>query len=239
VTEIKFCGMTRAVDVAAAVALGAQYVGCIFAGGPRHRTWSQAVELFAAVPQGTSTRRVGVFAAGGPGPHESTAAAVPIDVVQMHGDADPAALAEVRRSSGRAVWAVMRCAGGRLPPEAATAWDAADGLLLDANVPGVLGGTGVTLPWESLAAEMTRLAPGGRPPRRLVLAGGLTPDNVGRAIALLRPDVVDVSSGIERAPGIKDAARMRAFVDAVRAADGVVAPPAPASPPAPPPPLRH
>jgi phosphoribosylanthranilate isomerase len=239
VTEIKFCGMTRAADVAAAVALGAQYVGCIFAGGPRHRTWSQAVELFAAIPERAATRRVGVFTAGGPAPHESTAATVPLDVVQMHGDADPAALAEVRRRTGHEVWAVMRCAGGRLPPEAASAWDAADGLLLDANVPGVLGGTGVTLPWDSLSAELARLAPSGRPRRQLILAGGLTPDNVGRAIALLRPDVVDVSSGIEHAPGIKDPARMAAFVDAVRAADASVAPPAPASPPTPPLPLRH
>jgi len=85
---------------------------------------------------------------------------------------------------------------------------------LDAHVPGKLGGTGVTLPWAML---IERLQPLRSRAAKLVLAGGLRPENVASAIRVLQPDVVDVSSGVETAPGIKDHARMRAFRDAVRA----------------------
>lgn len=222
-TAVKFCGMTRLVDVELAVDLGARYVGCIFAGGPRHRTWEQAAALFEAIPRGAPTERVGVFdeAAAGEGRLESGAAALRLDVVQLHGHASAGDLGARRGWERSQVWAVMRCAGGRLPADAAAVWTAADALLLDAHVVGALGGTGVALPWESLSAELAILRRDLRP-GRLVLAGGLTPDNVGRAIALVHPDVVDVSSGVEHRPGIKDAGRMRAFVDAVRAADGSV-----------------
>jgi phosphoribosylanthranilate isomerase len=106
-------------------------------------------------------------------------------------------------------------------------WAAADALLLDAHVPGKLGGTGTTLPWRTMAADLRELRAAAGPESRLVLAGGLTPDNVGEAILLLRPDVVDVSSGVERAPGIKDHDRMHAFADAVRTADATIASPTP------------
>jgi phosphoribosylanthranilate isomerase len=87
--------------------------------------------------------------------------------------------------------------------------------LLDAKVPGKLGGTGVTLPWQDLPEQLDKLrAKGGA---KLALAGGLRPENVIEAIRLLRPEIVDVSSGVETAPGIKDHARMRAFRDAVHA----------------------
>jgi phosphoribosylanthranilate isomerase len=86
-----------------------------------------------------------------------------------------------------------------------------DGLLLDAAVPGKLGGTGVTLPWAELAEPLREL----RRFKRIILAGGLRPENVGQAIAALSPDVVDVSSGVESSPGIKDHGRMREFRDAV------------------------
>jgi phosphoribosylanthranilate isomerase len=87
--------------------------------------------------------------------------------------------------------------------------------VLDAYVPGALGGTGTTIPWADIAVQVQGMRDRGRKP--LVLAGGLRPENVATAIAALAPDVVDVSSGVESAPGIKDHARMRAFRDAVRA----------------------
>jgi phosphoribosylanthranilate isomerase len=87
-----------------------------------------------------------------------------------------------------------------------------DGVLIDALVPGVLGGTGVAVNWAAMARALDR---GQRPPR-LVLAGGLTPENVAHACRLVAPDVVDVSSGVESAPGIKDHGKMRAFLEAAR-----------------------
>jgi phosphoribosylanthranilate isomerase len=123
----------------------------------------------------------------------------------------------------------VRCEAGRLPAGAAALWSAADGLLLDAHVPGKLGGTGTALPWRAMAAGLRELRAVAGARSRLVLAGGLTPDNVGEAILVLHPDVVDVSSGVERAPGIKDHDRMHAFAEAVRTADATIAPPTPSS----------
>jgi phosphoribosylanthranilate isomerase len=93
-----------------------------------------------------------------------------------------------------------------------------DGLLLDALVPGALGGSGVTIPWAAVSEKLDEL----RGPKPIVLAGGLRPDNVGEAIVALAPDVVDVSSGVESAPGIKDHARMLAFRDAVTRASASI-----------------
>jgi phosphoribosylanthranilate isomerase len=249
VTAIKFCGMTRVEDVAAAAELGAGYVGCVFAGGPRHRTTTEAAALFACLGGTLSPRRAGVFAAvsapaapGVPAAEHAgaagvlrirdVAAAVPVDIAQVHGDAtgpDVAALRAALRAMhpSREVWVVVRCEGGRLPAGAAALWGAADALLLDAHVPGKLGCTGTTLPWRAMAAGLRELRAVVRPGSRLVLAGGLTPDNVGEAILVLHPDVVDVSSGVERAPGIKDHDRMHAFAEAVRTADATSAPPTP------------
>lgn len=243
-TAIKFCGMTRVQDVVAAAESGALYVGCVFAGGPRHRTTTEAAALFASLGGTASPLRVGVFAgmfapatpdptgpAGAAGIRD-VAAAVPVDIAQVHGDAPAPEVAALRTAlramhPSRKVWAVARCEGGRLPAGAAALWAAADALLLDAHVPGKLGGTGTTVPWRTMAADLRELRAAAGPESRLVLAGGLTPDNVGEAILLLRPDVVDVSSGVERAPGIKDHDRMHAFADAVRTADATIASPTP------------
>jgi phosphoribosylanthranilate isomerase len=96
-------------------------------------------------------------------------------------------------------------------------YEVADGVVLDTFSPKSLGGTGTTFNWRDAAPRLAALVNGGR--ARVILAGGLKAENVGEAIATLGPDVVDVSSGIESAPGIKDPARMRAFMDAVRASD--------------------
>jgi phosphoribosylanthranilate isomerase len=101
-----------------------------------------------------------------------------------------------------------------LPPDVADLLSLADALLIDARVKGSLGGTGVTVAWDALAGELGRV----RAERPIVLAGGLAPENVARAIRTLRPAIVDVSSGVESAPGIKDHARMRAFATAVAGA---------------------
>jgi phosphoribosylanthranilate isomerase len=120
----------------------------------------------------------------------------------------------VRAATGKEVWAVVRTADGELPESIEELGEAADALLIDANVPGQLGGSGVRVPWDRLGESLDALDY--HP--RIVLAGGLTPDNVSEAIELVAPNVVDVSSGVESSPGIKDHARIRAFIAAVRSA---------------------
>lgn len=201
---VKFCGLTRPEDAAAASALGAAYAGVIFAGGPRLLSPERAREVLAAA---SGARKVGVFGVRDAAEIASVAREVGLDVVQLHGDPDADAVERVRRLFAGEVWAVVRCDGARVPSHTAALFGTADAVVLDAKVPGQLGGTGVTVPWPALREV---LAPwrGGAP---VVLAGGLTPDNVAEAIAALGPAVVDVSSGVEVAPGVKDHDRMRAF----------------------------
>lgn len=211
--EIKFCGMTRAEDVDAAVALGARYVGVIFAGGPRTVSIDCARELMRRVP--ATVGRVGVF---GPTTPEGTtlgdlAREIGLDVVQLHGDPDAALVAGARETFRGAVWAALRARGDALPTLASDLFRSADAVVLDAYSATSLGGTGVPLPWSDLADAVAAV----RKPGRLVLAGGLRAETVSSAVRALRPDVVDVSSGVELAPGVKDHAKLRAFRDAVRA----------------------
>lgn len=209
--EIKFCGMTRPEDAQYAAALGARYVGVVFAESPRQLTDERARDVFAKVPFGVS--RVGVFGDTKPEQIAARAEALGLDVVQLHGDPKPRTIARVRKRWHGQVWAVQRISD-TLPDSARDLFEAADGVVLDARVPGQLGGTGVELPWEDLRDRVNLF----RPPRaKLVLAGGLTPENVARAINALTPEVVDVSSGVEVMVGVKDHARMLAFRDAVLA----------------------
>jgi phosphoribosylanthranilate isomerase len=111
-----------------------------------------------------------------------------------------------------------------LPENATSLLEVADAVLLDARVAGRLGGTGVALPWRKLGDALRATRERTARPGRLVLAGGLTADNVGVAIESLTPDVVDTSSGIESSAGIKDPARMHAFIEAVNRADRALGP---------------
>jgi phosphoribosylanthranilate isomerase len=207
--EIKFCGMTRPEDANEAATLGAKYVGVVFADSPRQLSDERAREVFASVPLGVS--RVGVFGDTKPEQIAARAEALGLDVVQLHGDPKPRTIARVRKRWHGRVWAVQRITD-TLPDSARDLFEAADGVVLDARTPELLGGTGITLPWEELRERVDVF----RPPRaKLVLAGGLTPENVARAIGALHPDVVDVSSGVELMVGVKDHAKMRAFRDAV------------------------
>lgn len=208
--EIKFCGMTRAEDADCAATLGARYVGLIFAGGPRCLTADAARLVVRGLPQRVA--RVGVFGAQSADEIASCAKAMALHVVQLHDDPDAHAVAEVRRRWSGQVWAVQRLAGTELPATIEELFDVADAVLIDSRVHGMAGGTGVALPWHALRDA---LAPLRSRRARLVLAGGLRPENVADAIAAIEPDVVDVSSGVEASPGIKDHNRMRAFRDAV------------------------
>lgn len=208
--EVKICGLTRPVDAEYADAAGASYLGVIFAGGPRQRLPAQARETLA----GRRARKVGVFAGQEPGEIAGIAGAVGLDVIQLHGASDAERIQAVRAETGLEVWAVLRTPDGALPPETEELADEADALVVDALVSGQLGGSGVAVPWLILGESLDALAHG----HRVVLAGGLTPENVAEAIDYVSPMIVDVSSGVESAPGIKDHARIRAFIAAAHAA---------------------
>ncbi|HUF27236.1 MAG TPA: phosphoribosylanthranilate isomerase [Gemmatimonadaceae bacterium] len=210
--EIKFCGLTRAEDAHAAARLGARWMGTIFAGGPRNLRPAQALEVLRDLPAGT--HRVGVFGRQSASEIAGMAREAALDTVQLHGDPAPDDVEHARAAGIARVWAVVRVAGAALPESAADLFAVADAVVLDTRTRGALGGTGRSFDWEAVARSVDRVR-GSTP---LVVAGGLDPANVAHAIAVLRPDVVDVSSGVESAPGIKDHERMRAFADAVRLA---------------------
>lgn len=193
--------------------LGARYVGVIFAGGPREVAPDRAADILDAAP---GLRRVGVFGASAPREIAARAGVARLDVVQLHGDPSAEEGSRVRAETGCELWAVVRVDGGVLPAAFDELCDAADAIVLDTKVGGRLGGTGASFDWDAVAGALSTRRGG----VRLVLAGGLSAANVAAGIARLAPQVVDVSSGVEveSAPGIKDHARMRAFVDAVSGA---------------------
>ena len=210
-TRIKFCGLTRPDDAALGAELGAAYLGVIFAGGPRLQTPDAAKRVLGG--SRSPAKRVGVFAASSAEEIARVARAVALDIVQLHGDPTVRDIAAVRQETDAEIWAVVRVTD-TLPPVVSELLSVADALLIDARVSGSLGGSGVPVEWDALAGQLDAAREG----RRVILAGGLTPENVARAIRTLRPDVVDVSSGVESAPGLKDHARMRAFATAVAGA---------------------
>jgi phosphoribosylanthranilate isomerase len=208
--DVKFCGLTRSHDAAFAAALGAAYVGVIFAESPRRLDPAAARGVLDAA-RGLA-RAVGVFGADAAARIAEVAEEAKLDVVQLHGDPTPQIVDDVRRHFAGEVWAVVRVAGSDLPRNFSDLTDAADAIVLDAKVAGQLGGTGTRFDWEGVSTTLGRATAR----TRLVLAGGLTPTNVAHAVRVVAPDIVDVSSGVESAPGIKDHACMRAFSDAVR-----------------------
>ena len=206
--EVKVCGLTRSVDAEFADAAGASYLGVIFAGGPRERPPAEA----RATLSGRRARKVGVFA-NQPGDEiAAIASTVGLDVIQLHGASDVERVNALRAATGLEIWAVVRTSTGILPDDIEELADAADALLIDALSPDRLGGTGQVVPWLELGESLDAMTAG----HRIILAGGLTPDNVGEAIDYVSPMVVDVSSGVESAPGIKDQKLVRAFIAAVR-----------------------
>jgi phosphoribosylanthranilate isomerase len=150
--EIKFCGLTRSVDAQFAAELGAGYVGVIFAGGPRQRTVEEAAAVLADLPR--RVKRVGVFGAQAPDEIASVVSTLGLDVVQLHDGGDPSLVAEVRKRASAEIWAVIRLSRGFLPENSKAIAAIADGIVLDAYVPGAMGGTGVALPWQELADRL-------------------------------------------------------------------------------------
>lgn len=204
-TRIKICGITREEDAEAAAIAGADAVGLVFyAPSPRHVDAGRAAAIVAVLPPFVSV--VGLFVDATEADVAAVLDAVPVDTLQFHGSESPAYCAAFHRPWIKAV----RMKPGLDVEAAIGRYGGARALLVDSWREGVPGGTGETFDWERLPA---------RAPVPLVLAGGLDADNVGRAVRRVRPAAVDVSGGVESAPGIKDAAEIARFVAAVRAAD--------------------
>jgi phosphoribosylanthranilate isomerase len=210
--KVKFCGMTRPQDAAIGAEIGARYIGVVFADGPRRVTPGQAKKIFEAA--GRTVKHVGVFGTNDPDEIARTAEETQLDIVQLHNDPTMSDVAAIRGRFRGEIWAAIRVAGSRIRHEAEALFDGADAIVLDTRSEKQLGGTGQALPWNELAVDLAR----DRGSSAVVLAGGLKPGNVGSAIRTLAPDVVDVSSGIESAPGIKDPWLMREFYAAVSGA---------------------
>lgn len=226
--KIKFCGITREQDAELAVSLDAWAVGMImWPHSPRAVPLDRAAGLAASLKRRTEI--VGVFVNPTLAELARTADAVGLTMLQLHGDEGPAFCTEAARRTGCRVIKAVRVAGGADIQSLGRFHT--DFHLVDSYRPGVPGGTGEVFAWE-LAAGHRRLSPpkgkGQRVP--LILSGGLTPENVADAIATVRPFAVDVASGVESAPGYKDAAKMRAFAEAVAATGATEDPDTPSSP---------
>lgn len=202
-TEVKVCGVRRIEDAVACVEAGVDAVGINFwSGTSRCCDLDTARRIAAAV--GGAAQLVAVVVDESLERIRHIRSATGIEWIQLHGSEPPELLEALLPTAYKA----LRVAGPEVA-EWAQRYPGPD-LLLDASVPGQVGGTGRSFDWD-LAIELARS-------RRLTLAGGLHPDNVAEAAARVRPHRVDVASGVEREPGVKDAARIRAFVQAARRA---------------------
>jgi phosphoribosylanthranilate isomerase len=194
---VKICGVTRAEDALAAADAGANAIGFVFwPNSPRFIDPFRARAIARALPPFVTP--VGLFVNQPLDYISGVASLVHLGAVQLHGDETPEFAASVRVPVVKA-----------LPIDRARVWPAGTTLLLDAHDPARRGGTGLVIDWMA-AAEVAAA-------RRVLLAGGLTPDNVRDAIARVRPFGIDVSSGVERAPGVKDHRRIIALFEAVHA----------------------
>ncbi|AGT08391.1 phosphoribosylanthranilate isomerase [Paracoccus aminophilus] len=207
---VKICGLSEPESIRAAAEAGARYIGFVFfAKSPRAVTPERAAELAEVVPVGVA--RVGLFVNPEDALLTEVLAQVPLDIIQLHGTESPARVAEVRALTGLPVMKAVGVAGRE---DLDQLWDyglVADLLLVDAKPApdaDLPGGNGLAFDW--------RLLVGRRWLKPWLLAGGLTPDNVAEAIRLTGAQGVDVSSGVESAPGVKDLGKIRAFVAAAQ-----------------------
>ena len=208
--RVKICGLTQPEQVQAAVAAGASYLGFnFFPKSPRFADISTARDLAIEVPVGVA--KVALTVDADNALLDAITDAVPLDMLQLHGHESPARVREVQARYGLPVMKVVGIADRADLIGLQDYWQVADQILVDAKAPkdAVLpGGNGLSFDWTLLAER--------RWPCPWMLAGGLTPANVAEAIRLTNARQVDVASGVETAPGVKDAALMQAFVQAAQ-----------------------
>ena len=212
-TRFKFCGLTRREDIELARSLDASHVGVILTKSPRQITPEHAADILSAA-QGMQT--VGVYRRRSVGGILDEARHIGLDVIQLHGHFSRDEITRIRESFDGAVWSVIPVDVSK--PEAdeemLEAAFLSDAVVMDTSVRGKSGGTGRTFDWERAKPMVASFS--GR--TDFILAGGLTPSNVAEAIRTLAPAIVDVSSGVELSPGIKDPDLMKAFAEQVRSA---------------------
>jgi phosphoribosylanthranilate isomerase len=200
---VKVCGITRAVDAELAAELGAAMLGFVFwTGSPRFIDPYAARRIILRVPPHVTA--VGVFVDAPLDYVKAVANLLRLGAIQLHG---AESVAYCRALASRVIKAVAFA--GAAPVGDPTAWPPEVTLLLDASDPVRKGGTGQPIDWRAAAAVARS--------RRVILSGGLRPENVAEAVGQVRPYAVDVSSGVEQRPGVKDPARLRAFFEALRA----------------------
>jgi phosphoribosylanthranilate isomerase len=205
VTRIKICGITRAEDALVAAECGADAIGLVFyQRSPRHVSIAQAKQLADALPPFMSV--VGLFVDAEATLVREVLANVPLDLLQFHGDETPEYCAQF----GRPYIKAIRVKAGVDLLQCSTDFRSAKGLLLDAHVEGIPGGTGAAFDWALIPKQL---------PLPVILSGGLDAENVAAAIKQVRPYAVDVSSGVEASKGIKDAAKIAAFINEVKRTD--------------------
>lgn len=204
-TRIKICGIREPLHARLAAEAGADAVGLVFyPASPRYVTPEQAARIVAALPP--FVMAVGLFVDAGEDEVRRVLEQVPLDLLQFHGDEPPGFCASFGVPYVRAV----RMAPGTDLVEYAQRFAGARALLLDAHVPGHPGGTGRTFDWAGIPRDL---------PIPLILSGGLTLENVGRAVREVRPWAVDVSSGVESSRGAKDPQKIVEFIRSVQVED--------------------
>jgi phosphoribosylanthranilate isomerase len=209
---VKICGLSEPSGVAAAIAGGADFLGFVFYGpSPRNVAAARVAELCRAIPAGIA--RVGLFVDADDATIEAVLAAAPLDLLQLHGSESPARVAAVKRRFGRPVMKALPIGDPADVAAAEPYLAVADRLLFDARPPrhpgARPGGNGLVFDWRLIAARRWDLP--------WMLSGGLTAGNVAEAARLTGAPAVDVSSGVESAPGLKDAAKIAAFLAAATA----------------------
>ena len=204
-TRVKICGITNLADALRAAKVGADYLGFNFyTGSPRYIAPAKARRIVQRLPRGVQA--VGVFVDARPSQIVETAKQAGLRIVQLHGSESPRVVGLLAKKL--AVWKAIRVRGALKPPRLRR-YGAAHALLLDSFRRGTKGGTGKTFDWK--------LARSAKKNGRIILAGGLTPENVAAAIRAVQPWAVDVASGVETRPGKKDSRKLRAFFRAVKA----------------------
>lgn len=203
--RVKICGITRVEDARAAAAAGADAIGLVFyPRSSRHIDIGRAAEICGALPPFITT--VALFVDAPPAEIESVLARVPIDLLQFHG----VETAQQCAQFGKPYMKALRVRPDTDLLQYAAAYASARALLLDAYVSGTAGGTGKTFDWGLIPQKL---------PLPVVLSGGLTAANVAAAIKAVNPWAVDISSGVESAPGVKDAAKIKEFIEGARNAN--------------------
>jgi phosphoribosylanthranilate isomerase len=209
--RVKICGLTCKEDALAAVREGVHALGFVFhPSSPRYVTPQEAASIIRILPPFITV--VGVFVNRPKSEVDAVAAQSGIHVIQLHGYESP----EESASYNRPVIKAFRCSDDMLPPDLPSYRTSA--VLVDGSSSGKWGGSGVALNWEQLSAQLDSTSKGIR--ERLILAGGLDPGNVARAVSLVRPAAVDVSSGVEESPGKKSEKLIKEFMYAVRNSTG-------------------